>query len=115
MKRKVYLLSFLTLIFFLIFFLGFRVKMKNVAPKTVDLIEALKVEAKKKNINFKTIVLTPENDILAETESGVKVFFSTEKDIEAQLVSLQKLFFRSTIKGEIKSVDLRFNKIYITN
>lgn len=55
-----------------------------------------------------------EQTIEASLSSGIKVLFSTKKDIKREVASLQLILARFRIEGrKVNKIDLRFNNAFI--
>jgi hypothetical protein len=74
-------------------------------------IEVLKKELKKGQIEFVKVEKTKEASLLVELKQGGEVTFSSQKDIIAQIASLQFILSHLTMEGrEFSKLDLRFEK-----
>jgi cell division septal protein FtsQ len=73
--------------------------------------ETLKKELQKEQIAFTKIEKTNEASFLVELKQGGVVTFSSQKDIIAQIASLQFILSHLTMEGrEFSKLDLRFEK-----
>ncbi len=79
----------------------------------VDIIRQLQKNAKKKNLDLTNIRISDDNNLMASLKN-ITIIMSSNKDIENQLNSLQKITKSFTIERNIKIVDFRFDKIVIT-
>jgi hypothetical protein len=76
-----------------------------------------RLESSLKKANIKFIKITTQGDLslLVELSSQEGVIFSSKKDIQSQIASLQLVVKRLTIEGKrFKSLDFRFDKPMIT-
>lgn len=77
------------------------------------ILQALKIlkEAALRLLEPKVIRLVSQHQVDMWCRGGIKVLFSLEKDLQAQLDSLQFILNRAKIDGKkLKQVDLRFDK-----
>ncbi len=86
--------------------------MKFVQASTKDnKLESLKKGLEKEHIAYTKIEKTEDEDFVVELKQGGLVTFSSQKDIIAQIASLQFILSHLTMEGKLFSrLDLRFEK-----
>ena len=81
------------------------------ASQTDNKIETLRKELKKGQIEFTSVEKTKEATYIVQLKQGGTVTFSAQKDIIAQIASLQFILSHLTMEGrEFSKLDLRFEK-----
>lgn len=86
---------------------------QSVAPK-VAFDESLKIALRRDSIAFQAVSLTAQGDYLVDVSGGLKIFFSSKKDSNDQVSTLQTLLAKAKIEGkQIKKVDFRFENIVV--
>lgn len=75
------------------------------------MLEDYKKSLAKSNIEFDNISLSSDLSIHLFLKNNGEVIFSSEKDMDAQISSLQLIISRSTIEGKrLSRLDFRFDK-----
>ena len=75
-----------------------------------NILDEFQAGSDKHGANFSFLELTKENDIKS-VYNNIVIIFSTSKDADKQLISLQKILKSTKIEKEkLKEIDFRFNK-----
>lgn len=70
---------------------------------------------KKNKIEFVNIVINPDKSESVDLKIGGQVIFSTNKDLDGQVASLQLMLSRLTIEGKkLKTLDFRYSSPVVT-
>ena len=119
-KKKLFVFFLLILLLFLSLFAGyryFRVSKKIISPLPQNKAmynnsaEELKVLLKKNNIFFSSVIASSDSSYLVIGSGEQEILFSSKKNLDSQVSSLQLILSRLTIEGkDFKRLDLRFNK-----
>lgn len=73
--------------------------------------EELKILLHKNNISFSSIISSSDSAYLLIGPQGEEIVFSSKKNLDSQVSSLQLILSRLTIEGKgFKRLDLRFDK-----
>jgi hypothetical protein len=89
---------------------------RDEAPVSVGLTfeEKIRNEIDKKILNIASIEKTSEKNFKIKTAEKVTVFISTDKDLEFQSGTLQRLLSKAKIeKKRVSVVDFRFDKLVV--
>lgn len=114
-KKKLYnYILLLTILGFVIFLTKFLFLSRNplfISPIGRDNIDAKSVEKilKDKNIAFDKVLVLSDSSYLIVIANNGQVRISSQKDINRQISSLQRILRELTIEGKsFKSIDFRF-------
>lgn len=67
-------------------------------------------DLEKSKIGFSKVIVNKDDSITANLKNGGSVIFSSKKDLESQITSLQLILSRLTIEGKkLKTLDFRFD------